>query len=264
VIMRLLGSLVVGWGRLAGHRSRSMPRRAAFATLNWCTNAGRICPGERPAARLVSPLSANRDLPPASRRRPADIPRGWSTSAADRVISEDMPIHWNYMPALEGKRSEIAHRTADSELFQAGHFHDQAQIVAVFAGWRSFATPFGTIRAEAGDVLAIPSGMFHAPRTSHESSVLVLFLDKDHPIAKEVRQPRVANGQGARRVDEILDCVATRLVCHQIPEQFQLSSMLTPLVTENETSLRGVAESFGYSPDGFPRMFCRSVGTTPA
>jgi hypothetical protein len=53
-----------------------------------------------------------------------------------------MPIHWNYysldyMPALEGERSEMAHLTVTSELFQAGHFHDQAQIVAVFAGWRS-------------------------------------------------------------------------------------------------------------------------------
>jgi hypothetical protein len=66
-------------------------------------------------------------------------------------------IHWNYMPALEGERSEMAHRTATSELFQAGHFHDQAQIVAVFAGWLSFATPFSTIRAEAGDKRGKPA-----------------------------------------------------------------------------------------------------------
>jgi hypothetical protein len=41
-----------------------------------------------------------------------------------------MPIHWNYMPVLEGERSEMAHRAAARELIQAGHFRDQAQIVA--------------------------------------------------------------------------------------------------------------------------------------
>jgi AraC-like DNA-binding protein len=175
-----------------------------------------------------------------------------------------MPIHWNYMPALEGQRSEMALRTATIELFQAGHFHDQAQIVAVFAGWRSFATPFGTIRAEAGDILVIPSGMFHEPRNSDESSVLVLFLDKDHPVAKGIRLPSVTNGQGAKQLDEILDCVATRLVDHQTPEQLQMTSSLTDLVIQNESSVRDVAEELGYSPDGFTRSFCRWVGTTPA
>jgi AraC-like DNA-binding protein len=175
-----------------------------------------------------------------------------------------MPIHWNYRPALDGERSEMAHRMASSELYQAGHFHDQAQIVAVFAGWRSFATPFGTIRAEAGDILAIPSGMFHAPRTSEESSVLVLFLDKDHPAAEGIRRPSVTNGGGARRLDEILDCVATRVVRHPAPEQFQMSSTLTNLITQNQSSLREVAEKLGYSPDGLTRLFCRWVGTTPA
>jgi AraC-like DNA-binding protein len=175
-----------------------------------------------------------------------------------------MPIHWDYMPALEGERSEMARRTAASKLFQAGHFHDQAQIVAVFAGWRSFATPFGAVRAEAGDILAIPSGMFHAPRNSEESSVLVLFLDKDHAVARGIRQPSVTNGQGAKRLDEILDCVATRLVGHHAPAQLQMSSTLTNLITQNESSLRNVAEMLGYSPDGFTRSFCRWVGTTPA
>jgi AraC-like DNA-binding protein len=175
-----------------------------------------------------------------------------------------MPIHWNYMPALEGERSEMAHRTATSELFQAGHFHDHAQIVAVFAGWRSFATPFGTIRAEVGDILAIPSGVFHAPSNSDKSSVLVLFLDKDHPTAKGIRRPSVANGQGAKQLDEILDCVATRMIGHQTPEQLQMSSALTNLITQNESSLREVAETLGYSHDGFTRSFCRYVGTTPA
>lgn len=137
---------------------------------------------------------------------------------------EDMPIHWNYIPALEGERSEMAHRTATSELFQAGHFHDQAQIVAVFAGWRSFATPFSNIRAEAGDILAIRSCMFHAPRNSDESSVPVLFLDKGHPVAKGIRQASVTNGLGAKRLDEILDCVATRLVGHETPEQAAMHS----------------------------------------
>jgi AraC-like DNA-binding protein len=175
-----------------------------------------------------------------------------------------MPIHWNYMPVLEGERSEMAHRTATTELFQAGHFHDQAQIVAVFTGWRSFATPSGIVRAEAGDILAIPSGMFHAPSNSDKSSVLVLFLDKNHPVARGIRQPSVTNGQGAKRLDEILDCVATRLVGRQTSEQLQMPSTLTNLITQNESSLRDVAEKLGYSPDGFSRSFCRSVGTTPA
>jgi len=175
-----------------------------------------------------------------------------------------MPIHWNYMPALEGEHSEMAHRTATSELFQAGHFHDQAQIVAVSAGWRSFATPSGTFRVEAGDILAIPSGMFHTPRNSEESSVLVLFLDKDHPVARGIRQPSVTNGRGAKRLDEILDCVATRSVGHRTPEQLQISSTLTKLITQNESSVRDVADGLGYSPDGFARSFCRWVGTTPA
>jgi AraC-like DNA-binding protein len=175
-----------------------------------------------------------------------------------------MPIHWNYMRALVGERSEMAYRTATSELFQAGHFHDHAQIVAVFAGWRSFATPFGTIRAEAGDILAIPSGMFHAPGNSDKSSVLVLFLDKDHPVARGIRQPSVTNGQGAQQLDEILDCVAARMAGHQTPEQLQMSSTLTSLITQNESSLRDVAETLGYSHDGFTRSFCRCVGTTPA
>ncbi|HXO73464.1 MAG TPA: AraC family transcriptional regulator [Bradyrhizobium sp.] len=168
------------------------------------------------------------------------------------------------MPAPVGERSEMAHRTTTSELFQAGHFHDHAQIVAVFAGWRSFATPSGTIRAEAGDILAIPSGMFHAPGNSDKSSVLVLFLDKDHPVARGIRRPSVTNGQGAKHLDEILDRVATRMAGHQTTKQLQMSSMLTNLVTQDESSLRDVAETLGYSHDGFTRAFCRCVGTTPA
>ena len=96
------------------------------------------------------------------------------------------------------------------------------------------------------------------------SSVLVLFLDKDHPVAEGIRQPSVTNGQGAKRLDEILDCVATRLVGHQTPEQLQISSTLTNLITQSEARLCDVAEELGYSPDGFTRSFCRWVGTTPA
>ena len=168
------------------------------------------------------------------------------------------------MSALEGERSEMAHRTATSALFQEGHFHDHAQIVVVSAGWRSYATPFGTIRAEAGDILAIPSRMFHAPSNSDRSSVLVLFLDPHHPVARGIRQPSVTNALSARRLEDILDCVATRLAAQKTPEQFQASSTLTKLITRDEASLRNVAEKLGFSPDGFTRSFHRCVGTTPA
>ena len=65
-------------------------------------------------------------------------------------------------------------------------------------------------------------------------------------------------------MDEILDCVATRSVGHRTPEQLQISSTLTKLITQNESNLRDVADGLGYSPDGFTRSFRRWVGTTPA
>src|SRR5579864_1191756 len=174
-----------------------------------------------------------------------------------------MPIHWNYMPAPAGQGSEMAYRRPTSEPFQAGHFHDQAQIVAVFEGWRSFETPLGTFLAEAGDILAIPSGMFHVPRMSDKSSVFVLFLDNDHPIAQGIREPSVTGGQGAKHLKEILDRVASGLVSSQMPEQSQQSSTLTELMTHANSSVGEVAAALGYSTDGFIRSFSKWVGTTP-
>jgi len=167
------------------------------------------------------------------------------------------------MPAPEGMGTEMACRRPTSEPFQAGHFHDQAQVVAVFEGWRSFETPLGTFRAEAGDILAIPAGLFHVPRMSDKSSVFVVFLDKDHPIANGIREPSVTGGQRAKYLNEILDRVASRLVNNRMPEQFQLSSTLTELVTHANSSVHEIAAALGYSTDGFIRSFSKWVGTTP-
>ena len=164
---------------------------------------------------------------------------------------------------LPGAGGEMALRRATSELFQTGHFHDQVQVVAVFEGWRSFATSCGSIRAEAGDVLVIPSGMFHAPRMSDRSSVLILFVDNDHPVVRGVHRPFVTDGNGARRVEDIFDRVAEWSAREAVPEQLRISSTLTKLVAQHDVSISELAEQFGYSPDGFIRSFCRSVGTTP-
>jgi len=40
-----------------------------------------------------------------------------------------------YTPVPDLKNSEMACRTASTELRQTGHFHDQAQIAVVIAGW---------------------------------------------------------------------------------------------------------------------------------
>jgi transcriptional regulator GlxA family with amidase domain len=48
-----------------------------------------------------------------------------------------------------------------------------------------------------------------------------------------------------------------------MPEQLQVSSTLTELVTHANSSVDEVAAALGYSTDGFIRSFFRSVGTTP-
>jgi hypothetical protein len=131
---------------------------------------------------------------------------------------EDMPIHWNYIPALEGERSEMANYfrqaifTIKPRSLPYSRDGDRLQRRLVLFGQRRETS------------LPFPSCMFHAPRNSDESSVPVLFLDKDHPVAKGIRQASVTNGLGAKRLDEILDCVATRLVGHETPEQAAMHS----------------------------------------
>jgi hypothetical protein len=75
----------------------------------------------------------------------------------------------------------MAQRTSTSEQLQAGHFHNEVQIVAVFAGWRSFATPTGRYRAGVGDIAVTPSQMFHSPRMSDKSMV-----DVQQPITVDL------------------------------------------------------------------------------
>jgi len=99
---------------------------------------------------------------------------------------------------------------------------------------------------------------------SDKSSVVVLFLDNDHPISQRIRRPSVAHGQGARRLEDILDLVASRLVSDRVAERRERSSMLTEFIMRDNSNIGDIAEKYGYSPDGFIRLFCKTVGTTPA
>jgi transcriptional regulator GlxA family with amidase domain len=40
--------------------------------------------------------------------------------------------------------------------------------------------------------------------------------------------------------------------------------MLREVITQDNSSMGDIAEKYGYSPDGFIRLFCKLVGTTPA
>jgi AraC-like DNA-binding protein len=174
-----------------------------------------------------------------------------------------MTIHWTYRPIPGISHGEMAQRTATSEQLQAGHFHNEVQIVAVFAGWRSFATPTGTFRAGVGDIAVIPSQMFHSPRMSDKSMATILYLDVDHAIAQGISSPSVISSLGAWKPEEILDRVATCLRDLKVADGNPGRSAMKELVGRGSTSIHDLAETAGYSVDGFTRAFCRLVGTTP-
>jgi len=174
-----------------------------------------------------------------------------------------MTNHWAYAPVSDLENSETASRTPSTELTQAGHFHDQAQIALVVKGWRSFATALGTYVARAGDIAVIPSRMFHTPSMEARSAVSILYLDSSHPIARAVREPAVIDGKGAEHWFEVLDCVGSALPS-QAAEQKLAPDKFISLVVETQLSMHQIAEKLDLSTDGFIRCFAKAVGVTPA
>jgi AraC-like DNA-binding protein len=174
-----------------------------------------------------------------------------------------MTVHWTYAPVPDLKNSEIACRTASTELAQAGHFHDQAQIAVVTEGWRSFTTALGTYIARPGDIAVIPPRMFHAPSMEARSAASILYLESSHPIARAVREPAIIDGNGAEHWLDILDRVGSALPS-QVAEQEITSDKFISLVVETRLSVHQIAEELDLTTDGFIRCFAKAVGATPA
>jgi len=104
--------------------------------------------------------------------------------AGQRTIVEGMPIHWKtILPAPEVESREMwgTHRTASRELFQQAHFTIRPRSLP-YSRDAIVATQFGTIRAEAGDILDNSVASVCMPTADPRGvlPVLVLFLDKDH------------------------------------------------------------------------------------
>jgi len=174
-----------------------------------------------------------------------------------------MTVHWAYAPVPDLKNSEIACRTASTELTQVGHFHDQAQIAVVIEGWRSFTTALRTYIARPGDIAVIPPRMFHAPSMEGRSAVSILYLESDHPIARAVREPAIIDGNGAEHWLDVLDRVGSALPS-QVAEQEITSGKFISLVVETQLSVHQIAEKLDLTTDGFIRCFAKVVGATPA
>lgn len=175
-----------------------------------------------------------------------------------------MTTHWRYSRASALACLEIAHCRATRRFAQRGHFHDQAQIVAVFEGWRAFATPVGTFRAEAGQIVVLPSRLFHAPLMPARSAVSNLYLDPEHPAVHGREMPIVLDGCGAVQLVDVIERVAALPMRSTEVEPDPDISRLARRVAGSGTSIEAIAEHEGYSVDGFIRRFLRQFGTTPA
>src|SRR5215468_117120 len=109
-----------------------------------------------------------------------------------------MNSRWTYT-LLPESPIEVASRRGVVVMPQAGHFHDELQIVCVQEGWRAFLTPVGEYRAEAGDVLVIPARIPHAPRMPERSSVTNFYVDPLDPAVRSIAMPLVMRGVRAAR-----------------------------------------------------------------
>jgi len=158
----------------------------------------------------------------------------------------------------------MAHRTATQELAQAGHFHDQVQIVAVFEGWRSFVTPAGTFRAEAGQIVVLPAHLFHAPLMCARSAVSIVYLNPEHPAARLISRPAVLDGRGAAKLEDIVDRAALPAACAADSGVHPFVAQWIDVVARTAVPIEEIADAAGYSIDGFSRLFSRQVGTTPS
>jgi AraC-like DNA-binding protein len=174
-----------------------------------------------------------------------------------------MTIYWAYAPVPGLNESETASRTASTELTQAGHFHDQAQIALVIEGWRSFTTALGTYIAQAGNIAVVPPRMFHAPSMQASSVVSILYLEPNHPIASAIREPAIIDSKGAVDWSEVLDCVGSALPS-QVAEREIAPDKFVSLVVETRLSMNQIAEKLDLTTDGFIRCFAKAIGVTPA
>jgi len=164
------------------------------------------------------------------------------------------------MPAPGGLSAGRWPHARPAATIQAGPFHDQAQIVAVLAGWRSLQRrrhhSRGGGRNPCHSVRAVSC------TADRERTLFSFFSGQDHPGSKgkfiSVGNQRTAPSDwtksGLRRDADY------RSSAH---EQIHASFERTNLVIQDESSLGDVAEQLGYSPDGFACPFGRSVVQPP-
>src|SRR5215469_15467986 len=184
--------------------------------------------------------------------------------AENNVQAWPMTNHWRYSRASAMAHLEIAHFRATRSFAQRGHFHDHVQIVAVLEGWRAFATPVGTFRAETGQIVVLPSRLFHVPLMPARSAVSNLYLDPEYPAVYGIETPIVLDGRGAARLADVLERVATVPMRSTKAEFDPDVSQLASRIAGSKTSIEAIAEREGLSFDGFIRRFSRRFGATPA
>jgi transcriptional regulator GlxA family with amidase domain len=158
----------------------------------------------------------------------------------------------------------MAFRVGPKGPAQAGHFHDEVQIVAVREGWRSYSTSVGTFRAEPGQIVVLPGGLFHAPTMSAHSIVANIYLGMDHAAVRLLAEPVVLDAHGASEVVDVIDRIASVSLYPARAGGVRGDTDWISRVVNTSAPIQNLAEVAGLSIDGFIRSFARQVGTTPA
>lgn len=166
-----------------------------------------------------------------------------------------MARSWTY--AAHGAR-EVGRPAAAADALP-WHFHDEAQIVIVTAGWRAFRTPAGVLRAGPGEAVVLPARLPHASEGGAGSVVENHYLPPDDPAARRLHSPGVIGWPRGGDLDSVSAAAAGSAAAFSAVAEGMMET-----VTRGAGDLRAAARRHGYSPDGFTRAFRRLVGMTPA
>jgi AraC-like DNA-binding protein len=168
---------------------------------------------------------------------------------------------WNYRPYGGANCIEMGRLETTRSFSQAVHFHSEVQVAAVAHGSRVYSTPLGDFRASPGDIIVIPAYLPHASYGGSASSIIHLYVPRDHPFAHGIVVPQIIRHTRAQSPSDILESMCKNgrpdgesATTRALPEQ----------ILDQELDIGSIAARLGYSTDGFIRAFKRRFGMTPA
>ncbi|WP_158240684.1 helix-turn-helix domain-containing protein [Telmatospirillum siberiense] len=178
--------------------------------------------------------------------------------------------HWHYWRTDTAGIVELASWHGGGSLGLRPHFHDEAQLVFVLAGARSFLIGNRAITVSAGKAACIPAHVLHAPLANGtaETRCLNLYLPAtgatDSLRVVDIREHwRITEGTGIRPAAVLRDFDALSPTIGNPERPKREDDSLRLALTTSRGRIGDLAASLGRSREDFSRRVSHAVGVAP-